>query len=656
MTAQELFTESELAEQSAWLDDIVDEIIHTETNHLTVSEWAERKRVIPKGLSPIWGPFSWEVTPYLREIVDCLSATSPVQEVVVMKGAQIGFTVGVLENWIGYVIDCEPGPMMFVSGDKEMAEAAIELRVDRMIDSAGIADKIFSQSEKEGNRGTGNTKKKKEFAGGFLLPVGPNSATKLRQFSVQYEALDEVEAYPASAEDEGDPLKLLRARTYSFTETRKILYGSTPAIKQTSKIEPLFLEGDQRRYYVPCKHCKEMQYLEWSQMHYEKNEDGKLLYDYNEKGEAIKGTGHVWYECKKCHGHWTNNDKMFFLPRGEWRPTAKPKRPGLRSYHVPGMLSPVGFYSWENAIEDWINAQGNPLDLKAFVNTFFGETFEIRGEAPPVDRVMLRRDPAYFPETLTISDDGERVWTEARVPKGPLIVTLGADVQHDRIECELVAWGPGKESWSIGYHVLPGDTSDPNGPPWQALTEILHRPLHGVLKLVLALIDSSDQAPVVYTYCDRFMSGVLPIKGSSNTLTGRRIFAIRDVAGHQCKRIDLDEGQLKQEFYAQTKIGPLDVPEAGAELPPGYCHFPHDETYDRRYFEKLYSEDHIPETDRYGRTRYKWVKHGRNEALDARAYALGALYVIASLITCGDNDPDGTVDWDQFWEALKESA
>ena len=364
MTAPpQIYTPDETAIQSDWLSFVISEQIHTEISHLTVSEWATQKRVIPEGLSSMPGPFSWDVTPYLREIADCLSATSPVQEVAVMKGAQIGFTVGVLENWIGYVIDCEPGPMMFVSGDKEMAEQAIELRVDRMIQSAGIQDKVFSQTEKTANKKSGDTKKKKEFAGGFLLPVGPNSAAKLRQFSVRYEALDEVDAYPASTEGEGDPLMLLKRRTDSFEAIRKILYGSTPLIKQTSKIDPLYLAGDQRKYFVPYKICGTMQALEWKNLHYEKDDAGKLIYS------------SVFYECNLCAARWRNTDKAYFLPRGEWRPTAQSQRPGLRSYHIPSLLSPIGMRSWASAAEEWIEAQGDLSKLRVFVNTFLGEPY-----------------------------------------------------------------------------------------------------------------------------------------------------------------------------------------------------------------------------------------------------------------------------------------
>jgi phage terminase large subunit GpA-like protein len=642
------WTPSDDLDASTWFGDMLAETIRPEITHLLPSEWAERHRILPEGLTSMPGPFRWDVTPYWKEVLDCLAPTSPVREVYVRKGAQVGYTVAVLENMIGYIIAAEPGPSMMISGDAGVAEASVELRVDRMIQSAGLASKIFSQSEKTHGKKTGDTKGKKEFPGGFLLAVGPNSGSKLRSFSIRYLLGDELDAMPlevggqnrdAITAQEGDPWGLAVRRTDSFEAIRKILGGSTPLIKQTSRVSSLHDEGDARRYFVPCRHCGEMQSLEWKQIKFAKDNEGRLIWP------------SVHYECSACGGHWRNADKSFFLPRGEWRPTQESRRPNVRSYSISSLYSPVGMRSWEDICEEWIKAQGLPGKLRVFVNTVLGEAYEERGEAPAPDRVMLRREQ-YVPELLIMAPDGGHAWTDARLPPGPCVLTLGADVQHDRIECELVAWGPGKESWSLGYHVLPGDTSDPDGPPWRLLTEILTRSDHGGLPLSLALVDSGDQSPVVYAYCDRFAGGVLPSKGYDRLESGRRIFSLRDVTGHICKRIDLATSDLKMEFYLQTRVGPIDAPAAGMDLPAGYCHFPAE--YDRRYFEMLYAEDLVTETDRYGRPKRIWKRNGRNEALDCRIYALGALYVLAASATAPEDDKTGEADWPAFWAALKE--
>lgn len=632
----------------AWFDTMLAETIHTDITHILPSEWATAHRILPEGLTSMPGPFRWEVTPYWHEILDNLGPQSPVREVYIRKGAQVGYTVAVLENFLGYVIDAEPGPMLYVTGDKGMAEAAMNLRVDRMIQSAGIQHKIFSQTTKKANKASGDTKDIKEFPGGFLKAIGPNSGAKLRSDSIRYLLGDELDAMPlevggaskdAVTAQEGDPWGLAVRRTDAFEAIRKILGGSTPLIKQTSRIAALYEEGDQRRYFVPCKHCGAMLPLEWANIKYDKDDQGRLVWD------------SVHYECPECHGIWTNDDKAFFLPRGEWRPTKEARRPNVRSYWLSSLYSPVGMRSWPDICEEWIKAQGNPGKLRVFVNTVLGEPYEERGDAPDYQRVMLRRESSesFDPERLTIGDDGAYTLTPATIPPGVLVLTLGADVQHDRIECELVGWSAGMESWSLGYHTIPGDTSDLDSIAWRTLKTIIETPR--ALPLSMALIDSGDgtHTPVVYSFCDGYGSGVAPLKGGYRSTGGRHVFAIRDVVGHYCKRIDLDEGYLKEEFYSLSRLGPADRPGPDDILPPGYCHFP--STLDRRHFEMLFAEDKLVETDRFGRLRVYWKKRGRNEPLDCRAYALGALYLVASAMTGTDDNPNA-VDWPLFWEYL----
>lgn len=629
----------------AWLKAMRRSVIKAEIVHVLPSEWATKKRVLPAGLTSLPGPFRWEVTPYWREVLDCLAPASPVREIYVMKGAQVGYTVAVLENHLGYIIDCEPGPTLYMTGDAGMAEATMSLRVDRMIESAGIAHKIFAQVKKKANKASGDTKSRKEFPGGFIFGVGPNSGAKLRSLSIQYLEGDELDAMTqevggktakAVTASEGDPWFLALRRTDSYQHSRKILGGSTPLIKQTSRIAALHAEGDARRFFVPCKHCNEMQPLEWKQIRYDKDDAGRLVW------------GSVRYECAKCGKPWKNEDKAYFLPRGEWRPTQEARRPGVRSYHLSSLYSPIGMRPWEDVCEEWIRAQGDPNKLRVFVNTVLGEPFEERGDSPKPERIMLRRQD-YAPEVAYVDpESGGLKFLDAAIPEGVLCLTLGADVQSDRIESELLGWGKDKESWSLGYHRLEGDTSDRTAGAWALLREVIFHPR--ALPLSLVLIDSGFEAPIVQGFIDaEFTSGVLPSKGASNTVGKGRIFAIRDIPGYLCKRVDLDEAMLKSEFYAQSRVGPVDAPPDGAALPAGYCHFP--EAYERRYFEMLFSERVVTLRTQTG-TRQYWDNEGRrNEALDCRVLNLGALYVVAADATATEDDP-ASVDWAGFWEYL----
>ncbi len=102
---------------------------------LTVSEWSDRHRVLSSKASAEPGRWRTDRTPYLREILDALSPTSPLERVVVMKGAQLGFTEAG-SNWIGYVIHHAPGPMMAVWPTVEMAKRNSKQRIDPLIDES----------------------------------------------------------------------------------------------------------------------------------------------------------------------------------------------------------------------------------------------------------------------------------------------------------------------------------------------------------------------------------------------------------------------------------------------------------------------------------------------------------------------------------------
>ncbi|MFW6312253.1 MAG: phage terminase large subunit family protein [Spirochaetota bacterium] len=622
---ESVYPTSQRLEAEEWLNEIIESLIEVEHNRMTVPEWAEAKRVLPEGLTSMPGPFRFEVAPYLREIAWCLSVTSSVQKVAMMKGTQLGFTVGVLENAIGYIIDVAPGPSMFVSGDASMAEASIELRVDRMIQSAGLADRIFSQSEKRHNKKTGDTKRRKDFPGGFLLAVGPYSGSKLRSFSIRWLLFDEVDAYPQETRNEGDPIALAEKRTDAFESIRKILYGSTPLVQQSSRIEPLFEAGDQRYYHVPCKHCGAMQAMSWAQIRYERDDLGRLVWD------------SVHYECVECGGHWFNHDKAWFLERGEWRATAEATEPNYRSYHLNALYSPVGMKSWGACVQEWINAQGDPQKLRVFVNTVLGETWVEKGEAPQYERVMLRREryaPGEIPETA-----------EA------YFVTIGGDVQGDRIECEVVAWGREKESWSLGYHVIEGDTADLQSAAWRGFYEVATAE-HAGLATAVVLIDAGYRTQTVYQWVDQFQGGVLAVQGQSGGRPGRRLYKIVDVPEYQIERVDLFVDPLKSELYDYLRN--MHDPDEDGRFPRGYCHFP--EEYGEAFFQGITAEELVKEKARTGHVRMRWMKkRERNEPLDCRVYAMGGLYIHAQAVS---EEMLGLeqIDWKAFWDWWENNA
>lgn len=210
---------------------------------LTVSEWADAHRRLSGKAASEPGPWRTARTPYLKEIMDCLSPASPIRRVVFMKGAQVGGTeCG--NNWIGFVIHHTPGPMLAVLPTGEMAKRNSKQRIDPLIEESEV---LRSRVRPARSRDSGNTILQKEFQGGVLVLTGANSAAGLRSMPVRFLFLDEVDAYPGDVDGEGDPVALAEARTRTFAR-RKILIVSTPTIRGISRIEREYDLSDQRRY------------------------------------------------------------------------------------------------------------------------------------------------------------------------------------------------------------------------------------------------------------------------------------------------------------------------------------------------------------------------------------------------------------------------
>ena len=240
---------------------------------LTVSEWSDRYRYLSQRASAEPGRWRTSRTPYLKEIMDCLSATSPVQVVTFIKGAQLGGSEAG-SNWIGYIVDYAPGPIMNVQPTVEMAKRNSKQRIEPLIqDSPRLREKIKPSRSKD----SGNTILAKEFPGGLLVMTGANSAVGLRSLPARYLFLDEVDAYPGDVDGEGDPVALAEARARTFAR-RKILKVSTPTIQGRSRIESSYEQSDQRKYHVPCPHCGHYQDLIWSRVKWEKEKPQTAVY------------------------------------------------------------------------------------------------------------------------------------------------------------------------------------------------------------------------------------------------------------------------------------------------------------------------------------------------------------------------------------------
>jgi phage terminase large subunit GpA-like protein len=615
---------------------------------LQVSEWAEEKRYLPRELTPDPGFWRNDRTPYLKEIMDCFSESSPIREVAIMKGAQGGFTTGILENVIGYCMDCAPAPMMYVSADKSLAETGVEVRIDRMIQTVdGLVEKVRSQTPKKHAKSTGDTKTRKDFAGGFLMAIGARSPAKLRMMSIKNLLLDEVDGFPLEVGREGDPVSLAKQRTKNFASNRKIMYISTPLILQTSRINKLYEEGDKRQYYIPCPNCGEMQTLVFF---VDKDTGAGIHYELNDKG--ILDVRSVYYQCKACEYKIKNAEKYKFLVKGEWRPEAnhQPIDRTFRSYYWPSLLSP--WHPWEELVKNWLSARGNIELMKSFRNTELGLPWEERGESPSLVAVMSHRrfyTSGTVPNKLSIKDTG-----------GPiLLLTAAIDTQDNGLFVEVCGWVEGGGSWSIDWRFLEGNTKD--GKVWDELKDLLYNSEFQsddfkTYQIQFAAIDAGGhRTKQVYEHCLSYgemflmpLMGERYIRGEGHRQAAWRLQ--KEKPNYPNLLVyDINTTWYKNELARKLK----QEWQTNETQPIGYKNYP--DNYGQDFFAQFTAESlHVEKDPKTGATRSMyWKASGKpNHAFDVAVYQDFALEVFAHnycLAILGLEK----LSWESFWEAAK---
>lgn len=555
---------------------------------LTVWEWADAYRVLSTAESSMPGRWETANAEWLREIMDCLSPDNPARIVVLMKGSQVGGTEAG-NNLVGHTIHERPGPIMVVQPTVEMGKRWSQQRLKPLTKLPVIAAKMSANK----SRDAANTMAMKDFDGGVLVIAGANSAASLASMPVRTLILDEVDRYPYDVDGEGDPVGLALARTTTFLRSRKVFMISTPTITGESRIETAFEDTDQRRYHLPCPYCGHMQWLHWGS---DKDTKGGIRWEKHDPSV-------VWYECEECGAAISEDHKGAMLAAGEWRATAQATEPGSVGFHLSTLYSP--YFSWRQMVHEWNKAQRDPALLQAFINTRLGETWDpVAADGIDADTIAARASGLI----------------EA-IPDVARLITAGVDVQDDRLEAELVAWGPGYESWSLDYVILYGDPTA--RPVWNSLDAWLkhvRRRQSGTDAHVDAVaIDSGHATSHVYEYCKRHKRSrctrwaikgrggpAIPIWSSKASRSNKQRVPVHTIG--------VDDA--KWTIYQR-----LAIDEAG----PGFCHVPEDR--DPEWYEQLTAEQRVRIEKATG-PHYKWqLRKGRkrNEALDCRVYALAAL-------------------------------
>ncbi len=547
---------------------------------LSVSDWADEHRMLTGKQSSERGRWRTRRTPYLREIMDCLSAGSRVHDMTIMSSSQIGKTETTV-NAIGYCMDHAPAPMMLLLPTLESRDAWKAQKLNPLLQETPVIRDLLGGQR---SRDAANRQDMIDFPGGVLFLAGGNSPNSYAQRSVATIILDDLDRFPPEVGSEGDPVKLAAGRTKAFPRGRRVLI-STPTVSGESLIEREWLLSDQRRYYVPCPHCGEHQPLEWGSpetahgVKWTKVEDKVLA---------------AWYVCRACHGEIMEHHKPAMLEAGRW----VAEQPGRekRGYHLTALLAAIGLGpSWLDLAREWQDAMKSPGTLRTFVNTHLGEPWVEQGDQVEATGLIARCE-AYD-----------------ELPVG-LARTGGVDVQKDRLEVTFVDWHAGEEAYVLDHVILPGDTAQPE--VWAQLGDEVRHWAPDALA-----VDSGYNTSMVYAFVEkrRWAFAVKGMPGPGRPIVEDEKARRQRLRRQRKKGITVHlvgDDQAKALIYSRLKI---------MEQGPGYVHFPIDPSFDDEYFAQLTAEKLVTKI-RGTRPFVEWVQtRARNETLDCFKYALAAL-------------------------------
>lgn len=573
----------------------------TPPDDLTVTQWAEAKRRLSAESAAEPGPWRTERTPYLREPMDAF--TDPkVRHIVMVAASQVGKSE-FLNNCIGYIIDEDPGSILFIHPTTIDAQEYSKLRIAPMLrDSPALRQKIAAPKSRDSH----NTILQKAYPGGILTMCGSTEAHALASKPIRYVFGDERDRWATSAGNEGDPWDLAMARQTTFYNA-KAVEVSTTTIKNASAIEAAYYTGTMERWNSKCPHCGEYHEIRWSDIRFEYDE---IIVSHKKTYKVKK----VYYTCPGC-GCISTEAEMKRAPAKWIAENPEAYGQGTRSFWLNAFVSQ--WASWESIVLKYLNALGSTKKMQVVFNTCFGEPWEDRGDIEDEDSLLARR------EDYGKDKNGEPV----ELPPGVLVLTAGVDTQDDRMEYEIVGHGFFGETWGIEKGIVMGRPDD--DATWNKLDEVVFdrvmRFENGVgLRVSMSFVDEGGH----------FTQSV---RAQCNARISKKVFCIKGMPGQD--RPYISPPKKQKIFVNQIAVGTcwqyqLGV-DSGKEIimdnlrvqTPGqkYCHFPKRDDYGSAYFAGLLSETKVYDPNK--KQPWSWKKipgHERNEPLDCRNYALAA--------------------------------
>jgi len=564
---------------------------------LSGSEWADKYFELSSESSAITG--KWKTYPWQKEILDAMTDNKS-KFVTIKKPTRIGYSI-MLSIVIAYYIHQRPSNQFHYQPNDDEAKGYAEDSVEPMIRDNSVIKNLVETPSTRGRLKKEKTVKK-VYPSGHAEFLGAESDKNFNRRTGRVVSGDEVDAWKREAGNTGDKLATMFRRTSDFWDRKNIIGGKPIGTaynpdqetdENTSLLDINFHKGTQEYLHLPCPSCNNLHKFEFEDLTWKKDKDenNKTIKHYPEDAH---------FTCAKCDQKIYDKHKRSIMENCEWiaeNPSAYPEH---RSFSIWAMVSYSPNVTWVDIVKEFLACKGSRLKLKAFTSEVLGRTWEEDFEKVNIDNYSDRLEEY-----------------KAEVPNDVLILTAGADIQKDRIECEVVGWCKDEESYSIEYKIFFGETDKPE--VWLEFDTYLNKTFHhdngGLMKIYCTAVDSGYNTQRVYEFCKpRFSRRIFAIKGSKTVDA--------PVAPRLASQVSLKSGGKIPLFVVGVNMAKdviashIMTTSKGA----GYMHYPSGANYDDEYFKQLGSEKKGADN--------RWIKtRNRNEAFDVRNYNYICLFI-----------------------------
>lgn len=559
---------------------------------ITVSEWAEKYRMLDSKTSAIPGPWSNDITPYLVGVMDEFN-NYETQKIIFVKPTQVGGTEA-LQNMIGYIVMQDPAATMIVYPTEALAKSVSENRLQPMLKITPELAKRFDENSQL---------LELQFDGMYLTLAGSNSPSGLSSKPIRFVLMDEVDKYPGSSGKEADPIKLAIERTKTFHD-KKIYITSTPTLKTGHIWKEKESADIEKHYFVPCPHCGEYIELKFSNIRFPDEED----MSYIDRAEFAT------YVCQECGCIITDADKNNMIRHGEWR-IVRHNTKYVRSvvFWINTLYSP--FVRWADIVKEFLTTKDDPETFQNFINSWLAEPWEDTKLKTSAELVLERQTELQ----------------EYIVPSWAKLLTAGVDVQESSLYWSIRAWGDYLTSQNVAHgQALSFDDID-NVMNAQYMNE------NGEPMIVnLCLVDSGDQTDMVYDFCATHSDYALPVKGSSHAQLSN--YKLSKVNRPDSKAMGITLVLVDGDAYKDMIAGRMQRPNGrGSWMVYNGC--------DMEYATQVTAE-HKVSVKRGNTTKQVWqtkTNHADNHYLDTEVYNAAAADILGVRQLHLMNEEDVTV-------------